>query len=473
MSRQLEGSRRHDIQALLQCGSCAGLSDRELLERFHNGRGASAEMAFAVLVERLGPMVLRTCRAIPRNEADARDAFQVAFLVLSRKGRSIPPGTSVGGWLYGVACRTSLYARGAAARRRRHERAAASRSHEAASDPVPDDLAPMLHAEIAELPERLRSAIVFCEIEGLSGEEAARRLECPVGTVKSRLSRARKRLRKGLEGRELGTIFWTSTALTVPRGLVETTVASAMRAVSGITSGASTAALAAWETAILRAMLMSKLKASAVVLVTFGMFAAGAGMLARGQAAKREEPKAPAAATNVEVKNRDTADDLVSNLARSRVVVAKQIKDDMFRLYQGGEASLVDYLQSEKRVLDAQLDVNEDPADRIAILREHLKLSTQIENYTKQLFERDQKTRADAKLATFNRLEAALRLAEATTGRKPSARAPSKNQPIEEAGIQDLLNRFGTEQMTLAVQEILERRITIHYPTIQPRSPKS
>ena len=97
MSRQLEGSRRHDIQALLECGSCAGLSDRELLERFHEGRGPSAEMAFAVLVERLGPMVLRTCRAILRNAADAQDAFQVAFLVLSRKGRSIPPGTSAGG----------------------------------------------------------------------------------------------------------------------------------------------------------------------------------------------------------------------------------------------------------------------------------------------------------------------------------------------------------------------------------------
>jgi hypothetical protein len=209
---------------------------------------------------------------------------------------------------------------------------------------------------------------------------------------------------------------------------------------------------------------MSKLKASAVVLVTFGMFAAGAGMLARGQAAKREEPNSPAAARNVDVKNRETDDDLVSNLAHSRVAIAKQIKNDMLLMYKAGEATLVDCLQCEKRVLDAQLDLSDDPADRIAILREHLKLSTQIENFTRQLFERDQKTRADARLATFNRLEAALRLAEAATGRKPSTRAPLKNDPIEEAKIQDLLNRFGTEQMTLAVQETLDRRITIQLP---------
>jgi DNA-directed RNA polymerase specialized sigma24 family protein len=82
--------------------------DRELLQRFTQSQD---EAAFAALVERHGPMVLRVCRRILRSEADAEDAFQATFLVLVRKARSIHRGDSVRSWLYGVAYRVACKAK--------------------------------------------------------------------------------------------------------------------------------------------------------------------------------------------------------------------------------------------------------------------------------------------------------------------------------------------------------------------------
>jgi DNA-directed RNA polymerase specialized sigma24 family protein len=85
-----------------------GLSDAHLLERFVTCRD---EAAFEVLVWRHGAMVLGVCRRLLRDEHDAEDAFQAAFLVLVRKAASIRKRTAVASWLYKVAYRVSLEAR--------------------------------------------------------------------------------------------------------------------------------------------------------------------------------------------------------------------------------------------------------------------------------------------------------------------------------------------------------------------------
>ncbi|MEJ7637766.1 MAG: sigma factor [Singulisphaera sp.] len=79
---------RH-MHALFNVGTVAGLTDGDLLERFTTRGSEAAELAFAALVERHGPMVLRVCRRILSDPDDAQDAFQATFLVLVRRARSI------------------------------------------------------------------------------------------------------------------------------------------------------------------------------------------------------------------------------------------------------------------------------------------------------------------------------------------------------------------------------------------------
>jgi DNA-directed RNA polymerase specialized sigma24 family protein len=109
------------VKTLYQLGTVGGLSDEELLGQFVAWRGEDAEDAFAAVVGRHGPMVLRVCRRILTDSHDADDAFQVTFLVLARKARSIARREQLANWLYGVAVRTANEVRKSAARRRARE----------------------------------------------------------------------------------------------------------------------------------------------------------------------------------------------------------------------------------------------------------------------------------------------------------------------------------------------------------------
>ena len=96
-----------------------------MLEWYTSRSGEAAELAFAALVERHGPMVFRVCREVLCDEHEAQDAFQATFLVLVRRAGSLWARDSLGPWLHQVAYRVAQCARLAAARRRRHERKSA------------------------------------------------------------------------------------------------------------------------------------------------------------------------------------------------------------------------------------------------------------------------------------------------------------------------------------------------------------
>ena len=83
------------VRTLFSVGTVAGLTDGELLDRFAARQGAGSETAFAALIERHGPMVLRVCRSVLSDPEDARDAFQATFLVLVRRAGSIRSRESV------------------------------------------------------------------------------------------------------------------------------------------------------------------------------------------------------------------------------------------------------------------------------------------------------------------------------------------------------------------------------------------
>jgi RND family efflux transporter MFP subunit len=227
------------LGTLLTFGTTRDLSDGQLLERFATVGGEAAEHAFAALVERHGPMVLHVCRSVLSDPHDAEDAFQATFLVLVRKGRGLWVEDSLGPWLHQVAVRTALRARSSAARRRRHEQAAMVVAAATTTSPprMPDsDLERLLHEEIDCLPERFRIPVILCELEGCTHDQAARHLGWPVGTVKSRLNRARERLRGRLSRRGLAPEAGLAIAPSLggadellPTGLVDVTARAAAR----------------------------------------------------------------------------------------------------------------------------------------------------------------------------------------------------------------------------------------------------
>ncbi len=179
------------VQILFRTGTAAGMTDRALLERFLDQGRENGEAAFQVLVERHGPMVFRVCNQALRDRHAAEDAFQATFLVLARQARSIRKADSLESWLFGVASRAAARIRMLEARRQQCERRLANVRADGESDvPDPSENWPELHAEIARLPEKYRIPIVLCYFEGLTHEQAAGRLGWPVGTVKTRLSRA-------------------------------------------------------------------------------------------------------------------------------------------------------------------------------------------------------------------------------------------------------------------------------------------
>ncbi|HEY2156902.1 MAG TPA: sigma-70 family RNA polymerase sigma factor, partial [Isosphaeraceae bacterium] len=153
MANLTAGAALAEIGALFGAGTVAGQTDGQLLDRFLARRDP---LAFEVLVQRHGPMVLAVCRGTLCDRDDTEDAFQATFLVLVRKAGSIRGRDSIGPWLHRVAHRVAVRANVESMRRREQERRAGE-IREGASDRGPrEELRTALHEEIDRLPERLR-----------------------------------------------------------------------------------------------------------------------------------------------------------------------------------------------------------------------------------------------------------------------------------------------------------------------------
>jgi RNA polymerase sigma factor (sigma-70 family) len=301
------------IGSLFDGGSVVGLSDRQLIERFNRQRDAIGEAAFAALVARHGPMVMHVCRQIVADQHHAEDAFQAVFLVLARRARSIRDPDLLSNWLYGVALRTAKKARGQIAHRRKNEEGdtmtrSGSSGGVAVEPTVPSaehallarEQAEVLYSEIERLPGPFRLAVVLCYLEGLTLDEAAQRLRCPAGTVRSRLSRAYDKLRRELTKRGVGmpaagisAVLASRTASAfVSSALCESTARAAMNfAARRAVAGAISASAVGLAHDVLRSMLFHKLKLTMLSLLFAGAIATGTGYVIRplnAQASPRE-----------------------------------------------------------------------------------------------------------------------------------------------------------------------------------------
>lgn len=289
----------HLRRAALLCDG-AGLSDGELLEGFV---ARQDEAFFEVLVRRHGPMVLGVCRRILRNPDDAEDAFQATFLVLVRRAASIVPRELVGHWLYGVAYRTALEARRAAARRRARERQINPLPHAFIQpEELWQELRPLLDKELNRLPAKYRAAVVLCHLEGRTRQEAARQLGLPVGTLSGRVTTALRLLAKRLRRHGLAVSGGTLAAALSPQaasaGVPSSLLVSTVKAMPLVAVGQASAVAAvsgnvvALTSGVLQSLSLGKLKAAiAVLLVAVAAGGATGVMTYRTLASGQEEPR--------------------------------------------------------------------------------------------------------------------------------------------------------------------------------------
>ena len=270
---------RH-LRTLFAVGAAGLLTDGQLLERFAILQGDPAELAFAALVERHGPMVLRVARSTLRDESSAHDAFQATFLVLARKARSLWVRDSLGPWLHAVARRVASEARSDAARRNSREALAARPEAYFPEGRDRDDLARAIHQEIDRLPDAYRLAVETIHLEGLTQHEAAARLGWPVGTLQSRLARGRQKLRDRLERRgltpSLVILAGKSTHLSMALAASTSRLALTVR-LGQATAGVIAPAVLAMIETTMKGMLMTKLKFGALAAV-MACGLAGAGL---------------------------------------------------------------------------------------------------------------------------------------------------------------------------------------------------
>jgi RNA polymerase sigma-70 factor (ECF subfamily) len=170
---------------------------------------AAKDAAFAATALPLLPHVRKLARILTGNQADADDVVQETFLRAYRYWHTFDPGTDCRRWLATI-CRRVLYDQH---RRDRQveavddaelESLAAARTHKAALDAgLGDmysrlDLGPAIMQAMTRLDPVFREVVVFSDVEGYTYEEIARQLEIPIGTVRSRLYRARRMLQEAL-----------------------------------------------------------------------------------------------------------------------------------------------------------------------------------------------------------------------------------------------------------------------------------
>ena len=417
-----------DIQALFDTGAIGELTDRQLLERFNARDKEGAELAFAVLVERHGPMVFHACRTILRDRHAAEDAFQATFLILSRKARSLWVRDSLGRWLFATACRVAWCARSAVSRRRMHEQKAAQLVTPTIVEGGWDDRDAVIYDELNRLPERYRVAVMLCDLEGLTQEQAARQLGWPPGTVRSRLARGRGRLRDRLTRRGLTPVIVPLGASlarpAVPAALAALTVETAVSLAAGeAATGALTSAVAL-TVGVTTMLFTSKIKLILALVLTGGVMIGGTALVGnRVVRFARAAPRA-CAKTQSESPSRTSRGartlpgqpdpEPLSSIAKSRLDLAKRLRDTAYILFQEGESDLATYLTAQRRYDDVVGAVTvKSNRDCVRFNEARVAGWERVTDVVRELRGKGQKTESDVLAVELERLEAEDALAKA------------------------------------------------------------
>jgi RNA polymerase sigma-70 factor, ECF subfamily len=182
-------------------------SDQQLVQRVQAGEKA----AFDLLVRKYQHRVLKLVSRFVSDAAEAEDVAQEAFIKAYRALASFRGDSAFYTWLYRIAINTAKNALVSQRRRPvdfdldlqdpdqfdRHAKLKESETPEGVL--LTEEIREVVERAMEQLPEDLRTAIVLRELEGLSYEEIAEAMDCPVGTVRSRIFRAREAIDKKLK----------------------------------------------------------------------------------------------------------------------------------------------------------------------------------------------------------------------------------------------------------------------------------
>lgn len=180
------------------------LDERKLVERASGGDPAAFNRLMEMHERRMYAVALRMCG----NREDAQDCLQESMLRVYRAIGSFKGQSAFSTWVYRITMNTCLDE----LRRKKNKQSTSLDSLvDTGWSPRDESMGPekqaiahemqnSLHTAIRDLPEDMRSAVVLRDIHGLSYDEIAQMLEINVGTIKSRISRGREKLREKLKG---------------------------------------------------------------------------------------------------------------------------------------------------------------------------------------------------------------------------------------------------------------------------------
>jgi len=175
-----------------------------LIRQFKDGD----QSTFEWIVKNNQDRIYNLCRYLLVNPQDAEDAAQEVFLKAYRKLKDFRPESSLYTWLYRIGVNTCLdHKRKFRPEPLKNESLAESLL---SVEPSPEsrfqskEIGQAIQSALEQLPKNSKAAIVLKEIEGLSYDEMAEVLQISIGTVKSRISRAREELRRLLRKKDGG-----------------------------------------------------------------------------------------------------------------------------------------------------------------------------------------------------------------------------------------------------------------------------
>jgi RNA polymerase sigma-70 factor (ECF subfamily) len=178
-----------------------------LAARLHDKRSEARDAHLRALIHAHHDAVWRTLRRLTSTEAAVDDAAQQVWLVAARRLDDIHAGGERS-YLMGIAVKVASDARRSLRRRREREVPMDPDQTLASTARGPDELfeqkrrVALLDAALRDIPDELREAFVLFELEELSAPEVAEVLRIPLGTVASRVRRAREQIRALLAGKD-------------------------------------------------------------------------------------------------------------------------------------------------------------------------------------------------------------------------------------------------------------------------------